>query len=145
MTTERAIPANRVTPRPSFLVTKRKISVPLLEHRLGDTVYIVILNPMDYGKQINDEDEAPLMCRVFNVTEYDAKKPKAELREYDYILNAVTADTLNTSFENDGYVNRCFGVDKQKAPKGQRWHACEVIEYDVPPGLVNPHTGEEIS
>lgn len=106
-----------------------QVNVPTLKHDSNETVCFTILAPIFVSS-------SPAQPEAFNadgsVKMNDVSV--ARVREltngqvFEYVCNAITADSLKGAYPNDTYVGKSFAIKKLGVVAGKRYKDVQIIE-----------------
>lgn len=103
----------------------KQVNVPTLKQETGETVAIRIEAPIRTEENSSaDEKKAGIekFINVVRVTELGSGQP------FEYVCNAITADNLRGSYQNDTYVGKSFAIRKGGTVQGKRYKDVQIIE-----------------
>lgn len=108
------------------------VNVPTLSHETGATVAFMALMPIVSGmnevtEEVTVEGKKVMASRQVPINVIRVRNLADEL-EYEYVLNAIAADSFITSYPDAGYVGKCFAIKKGQVVAGKRYKSVEVIE-----------------
>lgn len=107
---------------------KKRISLSLLKHPAGTSVFVKFETKFYESKKVKAEPgkaELPA-ATVANVIDLTTGE------EMLYIISSVLGSTLREEYANDGYVGKCFAINKvaPDASKGKRYATFSVAEIE---------------
>lgn len=112
---------------PSKLKIVKRVTLPILKQRVGQPIYVKILEKMVLSESKGDDKKDPAtVCKVYDL-EHD--------RPAQIIVTAVTKSNLMETYPDDSYVGRFFKIELF-AVEGKKYHQVELIEFDEPAGFV---------
>lgn len=104
---------------------KRMVTLPLLKHADGATVFIRIKGAIFVGKQIKTEGKAnEKPADLVNVVELHSG------RDMQYIVSAIVKSNLIELYPDDSYIDRCFAIRKGETIPGKRYKGFEILEIE---------------
>lgn len=104
---------------------KRMVTLPLLKHADGATVFIKIKGAIFTGKQVKTEgkvNEKP--ADLVNIQEMVSG------RDMQYIVSAIVKSNLEELYPDQSYVEKCFAIRKGETVVGKRYKGYEILEIE---------------
>lgn len=114
---------------------KRLVNVPTLKHETGETVAFIILMPIVAGmNEVTEEvtvDGVKMMATRQVPINVVRVQSLYDQKEYEYVLNAIAADSLSSTYPEDSYVGKPFAIYKGQVVAGKRYKEVEVLELEA--------------
>ena len=110
----------------------RAVNVPTLKQETNETVAVKIVQPLE--TKVNYTDEEAVIDGVKRTVKKETIITIARVlelnsgQEFEYVCNAMTADNLRSTYPNDDYVGRCFGIQKLGVVAGKRYKETKIWE-----------------
>ena len=109
--------------------TKKVLTRPTFKTVVDVPLYVKIQDKMFIGKERVGRDgkksdkAPPTVINVMNL----------ETGELGQVLaNTILKQTLEEEYPNDGYVNLCFAITKQKRKEGKQYDPFNILEIEDP-------------
>jgi hypothetical protein len=108
------------------------VNVPTLKHESGQTLAFKVLQPIyDTENEITEEVEVEgrkVMATRRNTISVVRVEQLSDGKTYEYVCNAITADSFRTAYPEAGYIGRVFAVHKGNTVAGKRYKEVQILE-----------------
>jgi hypothetical protein len=125
---------------------KKLLTRPILKLEIGVARFVKIEAPMFVGKEIkkgrgstDDKPKEPAtLVHVINLGAPDKDGNWVpDGSENQIVLNAVLKGHLTDDYPNDGYVGKCFMIQKMEKERGKQYNPFNIAEIEDPSGEVS--------
>lgn len=117
-----------VLPNGTKMSVARQITLPLLKHKDGETVYITVVSEIYSGKQIKPKegDQQQKPADLVKIIDLQSGLPHV------FIVPAVLKDAFIMDYdESNTYVGKSFAIMKMPREEGKRHKNLQIVELVV--------------
>jgi hypothetical protein len=118
-----------------------QVNVPTLKHDTGEVVMIRFDLPIKQSVQYQDKeviiDGVKRMSKVENIINVARVTEFTSKQAFEYVCNAITADTLDSAYPNNSYVGQWFAIKKLGVVAGKRYKEVQIVRVE-PEGEERP-------
>lgn len=114
---------------------KQLVNVPTLKHETNETVVIKPIAAIIETTSMQDKEviiggvkqiaQEEVTINVVRIIEMGSGQTM------EYVCNAITADSLRTTYPNDSYVGKVFGIKKLGVVAGKRYKEVQILELEA--------------
>jgi hypothetical protein len=102
----------------------KSVNLPVLKVNVGKPVYVQIDGPLHIGKEIKGDKKAKGPATLLHVTNLESGE------EMQIVVGTVLKGILEDGYENEGYVGKCFSIEKHAKLNGREYHQYTVLEIE---------------
>ena len=114
---------------------KQQVNVPVLKHESGQTVAVRIELPIRHETSRREEEVTLADGEVVKgIKETDISVVRVtELGSnqlFNLVLNAISASEFDRAYPDNGYVGKCFAINKLGVVAGKRYKDVQIVEIE---------------
>jgi hypothetical protein len=115
----------------------KSVTLPILKQADGVPYYVRVTGAIFLGKQLKGEGEEAKQepAHLMNITNLETGE------DMQMIANTVMKSSLEEEYPENGYVGKCFQIERKAAGAGKRYKAYSIQEIEITEDEVTERTG----